>query len=186
VTGYTETYAYGVYATLGSYPISICSSSDAGSGSSDASTDAGVPPLDATTPPEDASSPIGDSYAPLPPQPGDASYTAIYAVYQGSSAVFRPLFSQPSCAVVPPYGESYVVEFTPPDAGPSGTFRACYYSTAPPCYQPGLDPGAGPITEEFVTRGVYTLTAFDDAGIATGAMDTTEGIVPLVVKTCLP
>jgi hypothetical protein len=30
----------------------------------------------------------------------------------------------------------------------------------------------------------YTLSPFDANGIATGQMNTTEGIVPLVVKNC--
>jgi len=35
-----------------------------------------------------------------------------------------------------------------------------------------------------VPAGMYTLSAFDSTGIAKGQMDTTEGIVPLVVKNC--
>jgi hypothetical protein len=35
-----------------------------------------------------------------------------------------------------------------------------------------------------VPGGNYTLSAFNGDGVASGRMDTTEGIVPLVVKKC--
>jgi hypothetical protein len=100
--------------------------------------------------------------------------------------IYLPLFSAPACVVIPPYGDSYVVRFEPRDAGPVGSFPACA-SNAPSaldCYQPGrLDfPGAG--ASERVNGGVYTLSSFDDAGVAVGRMDTTEGIVRLRVKSC--
>jgi len=76
-----------------------------------------------------------DAEAPLPSQPGDAGFNAIFA----RGAVYVPLFSTPSCVVVPPYGDSYVVN---------------------------------------------ALSAFNGAGVAIGAMNTTEGIVPLQVKRC--
>ncbi len=37
---------------------------------------------------------------------------------------------------------------------------------------------------ESVPGGMYTLSPFNAEGIATGQMNTTEGIVPLTVKNC--
>jgi hypothetical protein len=135
---------------------------------SEASVDAGPGPSDA--------------YAPLPPQPGDAGYNAIFS----KGVVYVPLFSAPACVVIPPYGDSYVVHFEPPDAGPAGSFPACLPNapTTLDCYQPGRLDFPGSFATERVNGGVYTLSPFDDAGVAVGQMDTTEGIVPLHVKDC--
>jgi hypothetical protein len=155
------------------------------------SMDARRPPNDANTspdgmgPPDAGSISFGDVYAPLPPQPGDAGFNAIYA--QGYAAemgvVFLPLFSEPDCLVVPPYGEYYAVSFDPSTSGPTGTFEACASTPAAPCYQPQTAVGKT-WWPEIVDGGMYTLSEFDDAGIASGKMNTNEGIVPLIVKRC--
>jgi len=123
-----------------------------------------------------------DAEAPLPSQPGDAGFNAIFA----RGAVYVPLFSTPSCVVVPPYGDSYVVTFKPSDAGPIGSFPACDPNEAKTfaCYQPGRIDFPGAVASERVRDGVYALSAFNGAGVAIGAMNTTEGIVPLQVKRC--
>jgi hypothetical protein len=80
-----------------------------------------------------------------------------------------------------------VIQFFPTDtgSGPSGTLSACpaLPSGSATCYLPGISVGTG-FSEEVVPGGVYTLSAFNADGIATGQMNTTEGIVPLVVKNC--
>jgi hypothetical protein len=45
--------------------------------------------------------------------------------------------------------------------------------------------GAGNQIFEGGSGLTYTVSAFDSNGIATGQMDTMEGIVPLVIKNCL-
>ncbi|MGO8999285.1 MAG: hypothetical protein ACLQVI_38660 [Polyangiaceae bacterium] len=133
---------------------------------------------------------VPDGYAPLPPPVGDQGYNAIWvvsgALYPLNAAIFLPLYSAPNCGVVPPYGESYAVAFQPADAGPSGTFPACSQtSTGPtPCYEPEPFVFAGIGNFENVPGGILTLSTFNADGIATGQMNTTEGIVPLVVKNC--
>jgi hypothetical protein len=136
---------------------------------------------------------LPDGYAPLPPPVGDQGYNAIWAsaldqnVPQGvTQAIFLPLFSAPDCTVVPPYGDAYLVVFQPGGAGPTGTFSAC--SPMPPgptpCYSPEIFDTPGVADFESVPGGALTLSPFNAAGIATGQMNTTEGIVPLVVKNC--
>jgi hypothetical protein len=134
---------------------------------------------------------LPDGYAPLPPPVGDQGYNAIWIssnlISPNSQAIFLPLYSAPDCNVVPPYGESYAVMFFDPvTGGPSGTFPACPVNSLPTttCYspEPFLYPGIGDF--EIVPGGMYTLSAFNADGIATGQMNTTEGIVPLVVKNC--
>jgi hypothetical protein len=135
---------------------------------------------------------LPDGYAPLPPPVGDQGYNAIWvATYQwpGPPAVpvgglFLPLFSAPGCSIVPPYGECYAVQFE--GTGPVGSFPACSQTSAgpTPCYEPTLILWEGATDFESVAGGIYTLSAFNAAGIATGQMNTAEGIVPLVVKNC--
>jgi hypothetical protein len=100
--------------------------------------------------------------------------------------LFIPLFSAPDCNVLLPYGGAYSVTFQPNSAGPSGTFPACSQSGTNPtaCYQPQPFTIPGFSDPENVPRGMYTLSSFDSDGIATGQMNTSEGIVPLVVKSC--
>jgi hypothetical protein len=124
-----------------------------------------------------------DGYAPLPHQPGNASFTAIYAPSQAT--VYRPLFSEPSCDVVPPYGQYYEVVFAPRDAGPTGTFAECVGGPQQPrCANVNITDISSGLMTEAVDGGMYTLSDFDNAGIATGKMDTAQGIVQLIVKMC--
>ena len=54
-----------------------------------------------------------------------------------------------------------------------------------PCYEPEVytyDTGASEF--QAVPGGHLVLSAFNCDGIATGQMDTLQGIVPLVVKNC--
>lgn len=132
-----------------------------------------------------------DGYAPLPPPVGDQGYNALWisssAISPLTRAIFLPLFSAPDCSVVPPYGQSYVVTFTPATSGPSGTFPACPQDSVGgpmPCYQPEVTIYPSITDFETVPGGSYTLSAFNADGIATGQMNTNEGIVPLVVKNC--
>jgi len=132
-------------------------------------------------PPEASTS--KDGYAPLPPLPGNASFTAIYA--PSEKTVYRPLFSEPSCDVVPPYGQYYEVFFAPSNAGPSGTFAECVGGPQQPrCANVNITDISSGLMTETVDGGMYTLSAFDNGGIATGQMDTAQGIVPLIVKKC--
>ncbi len=135
--------------------------------------------------------PLPDGYAPIPASLGDQGYNAIWAVdpdeVPSVTWLFRPLFTAPDCRVVPPYGESYAVAFQPMTAGPTGTFPACTQSGghgATPCYEPEILIEGGSYSWEQVPGGQLTLSDFDANGIATGMMNTTEGIVPLVVKKC--
>ena len=133
---------------------------------------------------------VPDGWAPLPPPVGDQGYNAFWA-YDGqwsANAIYLPLFSAPDCAIVPPYGEYYFVIFEPSTTGPAGTFPSCPSlgtGGSPACYAPAREStGSG---EDFVGGGAnlsYTLSAFDANGIATGQMNTTDGLVPLVVKNC--
>jgi hypothetical protein len=125
-----------------------------------------------------------DGYAPLPPPVGAQGYNAIWSA--GAHTVFLPLFSAPSCQVVPPYGEYYGAVFQPSGVGPTGTFPYCnVYGGGPmPCYVVELQVMSGGIDDESLPGGTYNLSAFNADGIATGQMNTTEGIVPLVVKNC--
>jgi hypothetical protein len=87
----------------------------------------------------------------------------------------------------PPYGDFYFAIFEPATAGPEGTFPSCTGYTASssgPCYAPGLEGEFGNPFEGGPGLS-YALSAFDANGIATGQMDTLQGIVPLVVKNCL-
>jgi len=132
-----------------------------------------------------------DGYAPLPPPVGNKGYNALWVETNSAylapltRVLLLPLFSEPDCNVVPPYGESYGVTFLPVSAGPNGTYPACQdVKNQPPCYrvEPFLFPGLGDY--ETVPGGTFTLSAFDANGIATGQMNTSEGVVPLVVKNC--
>ena len=124
-----------------------------------------------------------DGYAPLPPQPGNASFTAIYA--PSERTVYMPLFSEPSCNVVPPYGQYYEVFFAPSNAGPTGTSAECVGGPQQPrCANVNITDISSGLMTESVDGGVYTLSAFDSTGIASGQMDTAQGIVPLTVKKC--
>jgi hypothetical protein len=135
---------------------------------------------------------LPDGYAPLPPPVGDQGYNAILGPapsLPGAApvSIYLPLFSAPDCRVVPPYGQAYLVYFEPADTDPSGTLPACLSGagvSAVPCYFPSVAAN-GVIDSETVPGGVYTLSAFDANGIARGQMNTNEGIVPLVVKSCL-
>jgi hypothetical protein len=136
---------------------------------------------------------LPDGYAPLPPPVGDQGYNAIWAsasdinVPPGvTQAIFLPLFSAPACNVVPPYGDAYLVAFQAGGAGPTGTFPACSQTSPPstPCYSPEILIQAGIMDFESVPGGTLTLSPFNASGIATGQMNTAEGIVPLVVKNC--
>ena len=131
---------------------------------------------------------LPDGYAPLPPTIGNQGYNAIWAPYPGGGqqpAIYRPLFSAPDCAIVPPYGAFYYVDFEPQTAGPNGTFPSCtgFMNSGPtPCYLPAYGEGFGIF--EGGEGFTYTLSSFDSNGIATGQMNTVQGIVPLVVKNC--
>jgi hypothetical protein len=133
--------------------------------------------------------PLPDGYAPIPASLGRDGYNAIWAVNPAMVPtvryIMRPLFSIPDCNVVPPYGDSYAAIFSPATAGPSGTFPACSQPNPghSDCYEPQI---YNDINEQFesVHGGQLVLSAFDSDGIATGTMDTAEGIVPLIVKNC--
>jgi hypothetical protein len=113
---------------------------------------------------------IPDGYAPLPPPVGNQPYNAIWSPVDWT--IYLPLFSAPDCTVIPPYGDSYWVEFRPEGAsggaGPSGTFPICSFNT-PPCYGPQINGANG---WDGVDGDMYTLTAFGGDGLATGHMDT--------------
>jgi hypothetical protein len=144
----------------------------------------------------DAASSLGDAgklpdgYAPLPPLVGNQGYNAIWAVNPAEVppvlSIMLPLFSAPDCSVLPPYGQFYGVFFNPSSAGPSGTFPACPPSGGPtPCYEPQQYTRDDGISDwENVPGGKLVLSAFNGEGIATGTMNTAEGIVPLTVKKC--
>jgi hypothetical protein len=133
---------------------------------------------------------LPDGYAPIPATIGNQGYSAIWAVNPDWSPsqgwIFRPLFSAPDCSVVPPYGEAYAAIFTPTSAGPSGTYPVCAIgSQGPtPCYETQLYDSTGQSSFEAVPDGILVLSDFNGDGIATGQMDTAEGIVPLIVKKC--
>ena len=132
---------------------------------------------------------LPDGYAALPPPVGDQGYNAIWVAWTQApvftQAILLPLFSAPDCnAVQPPYGETYAVGFQPGTVGPSGTFPACSAAITEGCYQPYLVFSEGFTQVNNATGGVYTLSSFNADGIATGQMNTAEGIVPLVVKNC--
>lgn len=131
---------------------------------------------------------VPDGYAPLPPPVGDQGYNAIWAYVSNWSAngLLLPLFSAPNCAVDPPFGEYFFVIFEPSTAGPAGTFTSCPglgTGGTPPCYAPTREGSFGGMFEG-APGLTYTLSDFDSNGIATGQMETTEGIIPLVVKRC--
>jgi hypothetical protein len=133
---------------------------------------------------------VPDGYAPLPPPVGDQGYNAIWAYESNWSApgIYLPLFSAPDCAVNPPFGEFFFVIFEPAATGPAGTLPSCPglgMGSSEPCYSPALAGGAGNQIFEGGSGLTYTVSAFDSNGIATGQMDTMEGIVPLVIKNCL-
>jgi hypothetical protein len=145
---------------------------DAGrDGVSDASTD-GAPATFLT-----------DAYAPLPPAQDGGGFNAIFV--EANHWLYLPLFSMPSCEVIPPYGECYVVKFE--TGGPSGVFPSCSPGSGP-CYTVSrmisLDLNGYMQSEEDFANGRYELSSFDDAGIAVGMMDTKDGLVPLAVKRC--
>jgi hypothetical protein len=107
------------------------------------------------------------------------------------AARYLPFFSASDCSVIPPYGEAYTVGFRPSPsfppygdggggAGPNGTFPACNVNNNP-CCMVTID-GMG--SNDTTPGDTYTLSAFDGDGIATGQMNTNQGIVPLVVKSC--
>ena len=132
---------------------------------------------------------LADGWAPLPPPVGNQGYNAIWAYISNWSApgIYLPLFSAPDCAVIPPYGDFYFVIFEPATAGPAGTFPSCPglgMGGSEPCYAPAQSPVNGQ-TFEGAPGFTYTLSAFDANGIATGQMNTLQGIVPLVVKNCM-
>ncbi|HEY1695515.1 MAG TPA: hypothetical protein VGG39_25270 [Polyangiaceae bacterium] len=124
-----------------------------------------------------------DGYAHLPPPQGNQGYNAVWSVSE--QTVYVPLFSAPDCSVIPPYGQSYAVSFRPSGSGvgPSGTFTACWGNTAPTCYDVSYWNSADGSLH--ASEGdSYTLSAFDGDGLATGQVETNQGIVPLVVKSC--
>jgi hypothetical protein len=131
---------------------------------------------------------LPDGYAPLPASLGTQGYDAIWAADPNQvpevTWILRPLFSAPDCAVVPPFGETLVAAFKPTTAGPTGTFPACGENGPSPCYETERMTWDGAYNWETVPGGMLTLSAFNADGIATGMMDTSEGIVPLAVKKC--
>ena len=135
---------------------------------------------------------LPDGYAPIPTSLGTQGYNAIWAVnplsLPSQGWIFRPLFSVPDCAAVPPYGDSYVALFAPTSAGPSGTFPVCSQSGTGgpmPCYDSQVYTYAtGDSSYQVVPGGKLVVSDFNGDGIATGYMDTIQGIVPLVVKNC--
>jgi hypothetical protein len=125
-----------------------------------------------------------DGYAHLPPPVGNQGYNAI-SIEPGDAGhqVFLPLFSAPDCTVIPPYGSYYEVDFEQPSgSGPSGTFGTCYGTNNMPCYALSFA-GSGP-DENSAPSDTYTLSTFGGDGLATGQMDSDQGIIPLVVKFC--
>jgi hypothetical protein len=126
---------------------------------------------------------LKDAYAPLPPAQDGGGFNAIFV--EANHWLYLPLFSTPSCDVIPPYGECYVVEFD--GGGPSGVFPSCSPGSGS-CYTVfrmiQLDLSGFMESEEDFGNGRYELSSFDDAGIAVGKMDTKEGLVPLAVKRC--
>jgi hypothetical protein len=147
---------------------------------------------DAASVHEDAGS-LPDGYAPIPPSMGDQGYNAIWAsasdlnVGPGvSRVIYVPLFSAPDCRVVPPYGQSYIVAIRNAGADPSGTFPACSQTTSgtTPCYEPELLYSPAEMSFETVPGGSLSLSPFDSEEVASGLMNTTQGIVPLTVKDC--
>jgi hypothetical protein len=124
---------------------------------------------------------IPDGYAPLPPPVGDQPYNALWSASQ--QELYLPLFSAPDCIVIPPYGSYYNVAFVPPGQGigPSGTFPTCAGNNGP-CYQPMIDQTGGSVANS--PGDTYTLSAFGGDGLASGQMNSDQGIIPLVVKSC--
>jgi hypothetical protein len=127
---------------------------------------------------------LTDAYAPLPPAQDGGGFNAIFV--EANHWLYVPLFSTPSCDVIPPYGECYVVRFGP--EGPSGVFPSCSTAGAGACYTVyrviSLDLTGYMQSEEDFANGRYQLSSFDESGIAVGMMDTKEGLVPLTVKHC--
>lgn len=125
--------------------------------------------------------------APLPPPvDGGGGYNAIYSASQKS--LYLPMFSAPSCAVVPPFGESFRVQIENDQEtdliSPVGAFPACGVGAYGRCYVIDRAIASGLENDERIDSGRFQLSAFDGNGIATGGMDAAEGYVPLVVKSC--
>jgi hypothetical protein len=134
---------------------------------------------------------LPDGYAPIPPSLGHQGYNAIWAVNPldtpSQGWIFRPFFSPPDCAAVPPFGDAYAAIFSPITAGPTGTFPSCSQPGGGPmpCYETQIYTYAtGDNSFQTVPGGKLTLSSFNSDGIATGQMDTPQGIIPLIVKAC--
>jgi hypothetical protein len=152
----------------------VCDATGDGYGSCDCPDAASYLHADAATTP--------DGYAPLPPPVGDQGYNAIWSA--SAARVYLPLFSAPSCEVIPPYGLIFAVDFRPVGSGPVGTFSANCGSATTPCYEANLTSNGAGLNTVSTTGGTYTLSAFSASGVATGQMSTAQGIVPLYVKNC--
>lgn len=177
-----ESSSSGIPGYDASAPIS--SSADASFESTSSSSSSGACGCEAEA---DASAPPGafpTTPAPLPPLPETAGFNAIYSA--ADRMIYLPLFSTPSCGVVPPYGEAYYAAFTPTCTNPSGVFPSCFgdHASDAVCYTPGRIVTVAERDDEAISGGELVLSPFDLLGIATGAMDTKEGRIALAVKYC--